>query len=498
MSNTMKEIRGVWWDYLSIFGSQVLSVPLSLIYISFLTRHLGPSGWGTVVIFMSIVQFIFSWGINWGSNAIIRFGKEEFIRDGHLRKTFSVRLVFIFIALALSSLLLGLFKNEIIHYSGLPLSMFSIIIVMLFVYTLADLLSWILKAVGMMKHFAASSLVRQLSLVIFISLFLFLPFTLSAQVAVIMEIMSYLIVAVFCMFFLKFEYFFPFEIDILYLKKVFVYSWPLILIFLFGYFSDWMDVYFIKHYLSLRYVGIYQAAYRLMLYINAPLMVLVTLVFPVLMAVKTNNRNDVIVLYMKKIIPQVSLSWSIIVSVMIVASSFMIRLIFGSEFNEAVVPLMTLLLGVGFQVLAVMYASIFSVFDRLHYSTLITVIMCVINFMGDFILIPKIGITGAAVSTAVSYVVSSILYMVVANRIMSVSAHKAVYYPILVVVSFMFCLAIKSSVLRLLFLSASFVVLLSVVKSFKFFNIEETVFMEKIDIPQFFKKIIRWVYLKLS
>ncbi len=494
----IKEIKSAWWDYFSILGSQAIALPLSLIYISLIARLFGPEKWGIVTLFMGIVQLLFASGISWTSGSIIRFGKEEFIKQGHLRKTVSARVfIFVICSVILFSVSFAL-RKTITGYIGLPERDFGLIFAMVVVYAAADHLTWTLKAAGGMKRFAMSSAIRQFALIVFILTLFILPIARSVYTIINFEIFSYLAVIIFSLFSLKFSYYFPLELDFARVKDILVYSWPSAFIFLLGYASSWMHIYFINYFLAPYYVGMYQVAYRLMEYISTPLMAVTFLGFPLLMSVKAQGRQDLILLYIKRITPQVALFWGIVISAIMVVSNFIIGLLFGNVFAEAAMPFLILLLGLGFQVLSTMYTSIFAIFDWLVYNLVIMLIMCIINFFGDFMLIPVLGIKGAAVATSVSYAVAAVLYLFIANKLMSLRANSALSYPVLPVLSFLACLTVRQVYLRALIVAGLILMFIFISKQKKAFAQNDTAFLEKIEMPHFLKGWIRRVYLFLS
>ncbi len=490
----MKEIKNAWWDYVSILSSQVASFPLGILYISFVTRKLGPENWGILTIFMSIIQLAFCLAINWTSASIVRFGKEEFLENGHMRQTVWARSAIVFTILLIFSFLIFILKGPLANYIGLPEQAFLLILPMLLAYSLYDFLTWILKAMGLMKQFALSLVLRQAALILLLIPLIFMAFSLNVQNVMSIEILSYFFICVFCIFFLKLSYFFPLEKRGGKVKNILVYSWPMIFTFIFGYTTNWMDVYFIKYFLSNYHVGVYQAAYRMMSYINTPLMSVITLLFPMLMAVKIQGRSELIQTYIKNLIPQFSLFWNIIVSVLIVFSGPIVKIVFGNSFSGAALSFMVLLLGVGFQAVTVMYTSVFLIFDWLKYVTFIALAMSVVNFTGDMILVPRIGILGAAISTVISYILSSVLYLTFANRLVSVRTHKALFYPLLSVVSFLFCLGVSSISLRVMFAAFNIAAFLYIAKINKLFSPADIALFEKIEMPRLLRSGIRRVY----
>ncbi len=494
----VKEARNIWWDYISVLGSKVMSFPLSLIYISLVTRNLGPERWGIVMLFTSVYQLLFSLGINWTSSAVVRFGKEEFVKEGHLRKTVAARFAIIAIMLSLFLFLIFLFRKTLTGYIGIPLQTFWLISLMLLAYSFNDFLAWILKAIGLMKQFAVFLVLRHSFLIVSIIIFLIADISLSVQRIISLEIVSYLLISVFCIFFLKFKYFFPIEKDLVQLKKMLIYSWPLSISFLFGYASNWMDVFFVKYFFSTYRVGIYQAAYRMMVYISAPLTTICVLAFPLLVSTRARKRNDIAGVYVKSLTPQFSFFWNIIVSSLIVVSGYLIRIGFGSLFVEAIFPFSLLLLAVGFQGVSTMYSSVFCAFDWLRYHTIIIVTCTLLKFIGNLFLVPRFGILGAAISTSLAYSLGAIFYLIVANNLMAIKTYKALIYPFITALFLLFFSIIGNLFLKILlgiFALFSFVFLAKYTKTFSADNIH---LLEKIEMPDFLRKGMSKVYLLLS
>jgi len=494
----MKEIKNAWWDYFSILGSQAVALPLSIVYISLVARIFGPEKWGTVALFLGVMQLLFCSGIGWTSGAIVRFGKDEFIKRGNLRLTSGSRILISAICFIFVSLAALVFRRQLTGYIGLPRNAFWLILTMLVIYSLSDHLTWMLKATGRMKHFAVSSAIRQAGLVIFILTAILIPVKKTAFVIINFEIYSYLAVIVFCLVSLRIKFFLPIEANAKMLSAILAYCWPSFLIFLLGYASNWMDYYFIRHFLDSASVGVYQAAYRLTQYIITPLMGITFLSFPLLMSLRVKGRQDLVRLYLVRLTPQVAFFWSSIVSLIIACGYLIIRAVFGESFNAASVPFVILLAGIGFQVLSIMYTSIFAVFDWLAYNSLILLIMCLINFFGDLLLIPRMGISGAAVAASISYAVSSVLYLTVANNLISLKARAALFYPLAGVLALAVVFSTGSTIIRIPAILAIIFVFALLTKKNRVFSVSDTVMLKKISMPVFLRSFLTRVYQLLS
>ena len=145
-----------------------------------------------------------------------------------------------------------------------------------------------------------------------------------------------------------------------------------------------------------------------------------------------------------------------------------------------------------------MYTSIFAVFDWLAYNSLILLIMCLINFFGDLLLIPRMGISGAAVAASISYAVSSVLYLTVANNLISLKARAALFYPLAGVLALAVVFSTGSTIIRIPAILAIIFVFALLTKKNRVFSVSDTVMLKKISMPVFLRSFLTRVYQLLS
>lgn len=90
----------------------------------------------------------------------------------------------------------------------------------------------------------------------------------------------------------------------------------------------------------------------------------------------------------------------------------MIYLLYGPEFAGSIVPFLILLPGIAALGGASILASDLLVRDKAHYSVKVSYSMLLLNVAINLLLIPTIGISGAAVASVISYVFAAILWMI--------------------------------------------------------------------------------------
>ena len=83
----MREIKKSFWDAMAVGGSIVLAIPLMIVSESIQARYLGTANYGKVALIYSAISLVFLFSLNWLTHSLLRFGKEEYITVGHLRKT---------------------------------------------------------------------------------------------------------------------------------------------------------------------------------------------------------------------------------------------------------------------------------------------------------------------------------------------------------------------------------------------------------------------------
>ena len=495
----MQEVKTAWWDYFSITILQFLGIPLSILSVSVTTRLINPDEYGVRALFFSVIGLLFLFGINWTSSSVIRFGKEEFVKEGHLRKTFGSRLLIATLCYFLSIIIAFLFRAQIMKYIGLVLSDFWLVIVALLSQFTLNFTGYILKTINQIKLQAFLSFLSRIVGISLLILIILHVFEANAKSLIIIAIISNTVLFLMQLRYIKLIYLFPLRVSKQHMKKIVQYSWALIFAFSTGYIVDWVDIVVIRYYLSLESVGIYGIAYNFMLYFSGLLSGVTIVTFPLLSASRFKLGEEVIIQkYIKRFTPQVVFAWVLLVCMMMLFSRIVFSAVVGQSYQNAVYPFMILISGIGFQAIAVMYTSIYSSFDLIKYSSGLNVLMGIVNLAGDLLLVPRIGINGAAITTAFAYIFTSYLYLIVANKLLKITEQKALFYPIGAVLSLLICYNSDSLAINSLGVAIIVTGMIFWARATKLFSFEDLSMFSNIDMPIIVRKSIEKVYLVLS
>jgi O-antigen/teichoic acid export membrane protein len=290
--------------------------------------------------------------------------------------------------------------------------------------------------------------------------------------------------------------FFPFVYNPADIKKILIFSWPLIFAFSSGYVSDWFDLFVIKYFLTQKEVGIYQAAYQGMMATTIFLYAISSITFPIITMLRASRREDAIKLYLSRISPQMVFFISCFVSgLMIFITRETAGFFWGDEFGEAARPLIILLVCNSITSISVIYSAILSSYDLTLQMTVFTIVMAAINLLLDIVFVPLVGINGAAVATVISYAFAAVAYTLQGDMRLAVSNKKIFLGIIPVLLSSLICLTNESYLFRFitvvpLLIASYFAVSLMGWIVMKDYDL----LVQNVNIPLKIKKLIRNMY----
>ena len=180
-----------------------------------------------------------------------------------------------------------------------------------------------------------------------------------------------------------------------------------------------------------------------------------------------------------------------LIGILFVFAPFLLRVFVGQEYVSGAFALQILLIGVFLFTLSVTNHSVFTAIGKPHLVTMIIFISAMVNVGLNLLLIPRFGITGAAISTSASYIVAFVISVWKMNRHLGIDVPWKQWIKLLFVGWFFIFLLYKiTSLLNLNpwfeMISAvivSSVVYLFLIYCFKIIDVEE---MKK------YFRLIRW------
>jgi O-antigen/teichoic acid export membrane protein len=193
-------------------------------------------------------------------------------------------------------------------------------------------------------------------------------------------------------------------------RKIFRYSYPLILAGAIGSILGWTDTFFIGYYMQETSVGLYNAALPTAMLMMIPYQALAALVMPSMS--ETIEREDKDLSKLLKTLTR----WTFTLSfpafcLMFLFSDQALHILFGAEYTSAATSLTILAFGYLYSSSVGHLDSVIKAIEKTKILYKNAAVNFVVNIGLNIILIPKLGIIGAALATTGSIVFSQTLLL---------------------------------------------------------------------------------------
>jgi O-antigen/teichoic acid export membrane protein len=195
-------------------------------------------------------------------------------------------------------------------------------------------------------------------------------------------------------------------------KSALVFGAPLIVYELGFMILDSGDRILVEHYLGPVPLGYYSAAYNMASYFLEALMVPLNLaLFPIFMRLWVNKGKEETQAFLSRVF-DVFLGASVgLIATMILLKHDLLVVLASSKFRAADSLLPSLLIGVLFYALVTLVNPGLLIFKKTRIMARLIVYSAILNVVMNIILLPRIGLQGAAIATLVSYLFFFLLTM---------------------------------------------------------------------------------------
>ena len=479
----MDEVKDSFWDYSSLLMFNALAMLVGFGNMFLMTRWLGAAGFGAFNLLLLVVNLTYIFSVNWTNAAMLRFGKEDHLRTGRLNEVFWSRMTVLALPLLLAFAVLALFRGPLAQYAGVSRSVYMLAPLLVLALMFSDIVKFLFQAVGGVRWYA---------LVIFLEK-LFVMVLLLGLERVVHGTALWGVVAAYGAGFLlaplaagvKFPVraLFPPHVSREKVRRILMFSWPILFGSLGVYITNWVDLAVIKAYQDNAAVGIYSLSYRLMTAAQQFSMLVIPLTLPMIIAFKTQGNIDAIKRYLGRFVPQGVFFWSLILCAGMMLCRALVPRVFGAQFAGAIVPLNVLFLALGMNLLACFHSAVVTTYEIILPKQILEVAAGVVNLVVDLILVPRIGIIGAAVGTLCAFTLNGVGAQVLANRVHGTLSVRQ-FAPV-IFVAVVFCLStwIRTPVFYLFSLAALGFCIILTLKVFRLFRPGDEEFLERVAMP---------------
>jgi len=405
------EYKRIFKDGSNLLVGYVGSSIIGLVNLMILTRILTTTEMGKYSLFLMVVNLALTLGLNWSDASILRHGREEYVKHKKINQSFWARFYLFTPILILISVLAIVFRHSITSYIGIESKYIFLVLGFIIFSGLLNYIIYALRSIDQMKKSAYILFFQKL---IYMIGLLFLAFNLvNTQLTIILIFLNVSFLIILLIHIMKFDFKFitPYKFNKKYFKKIWSFSWPQLLGFSGLYVIHYVDLFVIRQYLGLANVGIYSVAYTGFTIIQGAILIINSTFMPLLTEYRTKKRFDLIHKYMRKI-PYLVLGWTALVIIGLLLSNIVIPLLFTDKYIQAIPSFNILLITSIISFVSICLIVIMNTFDFILSNQITNIIAAGINIAGDFILVPRYGIIGAAYATMIALFVSLLIRLV--------------------------------------------------------------------------------------
>ncbi len=368
-----------------------------------LARLLASEGFGQWGLMMAISQWGYTFFMSWTGAALTRYGREEFLSSGRMRISFTSRMYLTAPGILLMILVASAGSGFLAGVMDAPRYVVALVVLYTLSFALSETVQYILPAMGR-SDLTSALLAIERTLVFAGILYLhqagnantvtalvaFMAPSLLLNLAVMVRIRAVLL---------------PWQLARAHLGTYWKFCKPVLITAPMLGIVGWVDLFVIRHYMTMGHVGDYFLAYQ---FFNAftQLCIIVTTVFnPFTVLIVMRNREDLADLLVNRMQWVAFLMASSLCLLMTVLAHFVFARMGGP--NAPLMENVWLLLVPGgiATFLAAPIGPIYTAKEESVIPAYVCAGMMIVNVGLDLLLVPRIGPIGAAIATSVRGIV---------------------------------------------------------------------------------------------
>jgi len=204
-------------------------------------------------------------------------------------------------------------------------------------------------------------------------------------------------------------------------RSALVFSLPLIAYELTSVILDSGDRLLIGRYLGLTQVGIYSAAYSVATYAEEALMTPVNMaLMPAYMKVWVDRGAEATARFLTRALDLFVLGCGLIALLVYVNASDLVTVLASRKFSAGAPLLPILVLGLLIYAVHIFFNAPLIIHKRSMVLTSVTTVCCVLNILMNVLMLPRMGIAGAAWATLFSYLIMVVALAIISRKLMVV------------------------------------------------------------------------------
>jgi len=366
-----------------------------------------PELFGSFSLSLAISLFFLALLINPTQTPFIISAVNEKNVSNKINKTFTIQLIFFIISILIFLLLFIVFKKYIAIFTNTNLTTIWFIYFGLVGISIKTNIVSLFLALNKKFHSAIVELIFNLFLLILIIIAQFyIP--LNINIIFISYLISSLLLILYFFIFIKKDIYTPLKFNLNTFKVMLNFAKWQIFGLSAAYLVNWGDNIVLRIYTNLNDIGIYNLSYQIFKTVITATYI-INSYYIGFVTINIKNKEKMINYFTntRKIIFIVGFLG---IFLLIIISPILLKFIYGNLYSDSANILIILMLGAILSLYNIFYIPVFNVLNKFKFIQFSLIIQILINLSLDFLLVPFIGISGAAISTLIGYIFIFIIY----------------------------------------------------------------------------------------
>jgi O-antigen/teichoic acid export membrane protein len=410
-----------------VCGLGAVAFATNFIAFVLIARVLTPAALGVYNLFVGLSAALLVFTFDHSSNALLRFGSEEHAVKGHVGVAVGTALAVTSASTVGVIVLLFTFANRLDSYFADGSS--YVIPLVLFVATWPPFQSVriVLQATGEFARYSLLPIVRSGVLLAAVIVSAWFVQADSPSPFIWAYVVSIPIAIILTLRWVPWTALLPLRPSVAHLKRVSPWLITMFVGSMTAYLLTWADSLILSIVSDTASVGIYAVANRLFYQLSVLPELLTVVLMPRLVARKASHDEAWIRRYSERVVPWLVLGAGLFAIAAMCAGYFGLESVYGSAYRSSRLPFMILTAAFPFLALSRFLGPVFGAYDLVWPLLVINVGCGAANILLNVILIPSLGIKGAAVATALCYGIQAFCVLAYLTRRLQITGQGTIF-----------------------------------------------------------------------
>jgi len=281
------------------------------------------------------------------------------------------------------------------------------------------------------------------------------------------------------------------------LRRAVGYSLPALGTSMMGYIYSPIEIFLIRHFVSIKAVGLFSTANSLNRIFASFVMLFPGLTFPILQGLKANGNQEAMRRYYQRVVPQATVLFAPFIGLCLIGLPPVMKVFLNERYHPAIGAFLILIYGEIPHLPTALQSSYSYIYDKVSQTIWVMSLQYVFELGCYFVLIPKIGIEGAAWGWVAAYLASSILLTYYVSQEFGAILESYFAIGLSALIGMGALLLVWSQVhfgLQLLIMCGLIIAAGMATKALKLFDSRDVELLFTVGMPNFLHRPLRFMY----